>query len=63
MDGNAEKNKPGAQPGHNGYFRRIPRITDRITVKSSNHTCHECSTVLVLKGTRKRIVEYMLQIP
>jgi Skp family chaperone for outer membrane proteins len=40
-DANAEKRKPGAQPGHKGHFRRVPKMMERITVVASDHICPE----------------------
>ncbi len=48
---------PGAQPGHKGHSRSVPRITDRIKVKASQFTCPECSSQLVRKGIRTRVIE------
>ena len=48
---------PGAQPGHRGHFRRIPRITERITLKASAFSCPICSSPLIRKGIRKRVIE------
>ena len=61
MDEHPQKEKstrnPGAQPGHRGHFRRIPRITERITLKASAFSCPICSSPLIRKGIRKRVIE------
>ncbi len=61
MDEHLRKEKstrnPGAQPGHTGHFRRIPRITERITLKASAFSCPICSSPLIRKGIRKRVIE------
>ncbi len=49
--------KPGAQSGHRGHYRKIPRITERIKIKADQFTCPECSSRLIRKGIRKRIIE------
>ena len=51
------KRKPGGQPGHTGHHRKIPGITERIRVHADQFTCPECSSVLVKKGMRSRVVE------
>jgi hypothetical protein len=51
------KRKPGAQPGHRGHFRKVPVIREQIAVRASEQTCPECSSTLVRRGFRKRIVE------
>ncbi|MGC8618063.1 MAG: hypothetical protein ACP5UZ_04875 [Thermoplasmata archaeon] len=45
---------PGAQPGHKGHFRRMPHITERITLRAGEFSCPVCSSPLVRKGIRKR---------
>jgi len=52
-----EKRKPGAQMGHKGHFRRTPKITERVHVKQDAFTCPECSSKLVRKGIRTRVIE------
>ena len=48
---------PGAQIGHTGHFRRIPKITERVTLKAGEFTCPICSSPLVRKGIRRRVIE------
>ncbi len=48
---------PGAQIGHRGHFRRIPKITERVTLKTSEFSCPICSSPLVRKGIRRRVIE------
>ena len=48
---------PGAQPGHKGYFRRTPGITERVTLKAGEFTCPICSSPLIRKGIRRRAIE------
>ena len=33
---------PGARPGHRGHFRRMPHITERITLKASAFPLMSC---------------------
>ena len=56
---NSESNsrKQGAQIGHKGHFRRMPRITERIALKASEFSCPICSSPLVRKGIRTRVIE------
>ena len=49
--------RPGAQMGHKGHYRRMPHITERITLKASGFSCPICSSPLVRKGIRKRVME------
>ncbi len=49
--------KPGAQIGTRGHFRRMPHITERIKLKASEFSCPVCSSSLVRKGIRKRVIE------
>ncbi|MGC8562107.1 MAG: IS66 family transposase [Thermoplasmata archaeon] len=48
---------PGAQPGHKGHYRRTPKITERVTLKAGGFSCPICSSPLVRKGIRKRVIE------
>ena len=48
---------PGAQPGHKGYFRRTPGITEGVTLKAGEFTCPICSSPLIRKGIRRRVIE------
>ena len=56
-DDSIPKKKPGAQKGHKGHFRKIPQITEHVSVSASDFTCPSCSTSLVRKGIRTRVVE------
>ena len=56
------KKRPGAQPGHKGYFRIRKRPTRRIRINLDIHQCPECNSSLRRKGTRKRIIEDILII-
>ena len=49
--------KQGAQMGHKGHYRRMPHITERTTLKASEFSCPICSSPLVRKGIRKRVIE------
>ncbi|MCW6159298.1 MAG: IS66 family transposase [Thermoplasmatales archaeon] len=61
MDEHPQKEKsnrnPGAQPGHKGHFRRMPHITEHVTLKASEFSCPICSSPLVRKGIRRRVIE------
>ena len=57
-----EKRKPGAQKNHKGYYRIRKRITDRINVHSTDSICPSCSSTLVRRGTRKRVIEDIPEI-
>jgi hypothetical protein len=59
---NEEKRKPGAQKGHKGYYRIRKKITERINVHSTDTICPSCSSTLVGRGTRKRVVEDIPEI-
>ena len=37
---------PGAQPGHRGQFRRMPHITEHVTLKASAFSCPICFSPL-----------------
>ncbi|EQD61669.1 transposase-like protein, partial [mine drainage metagenome] len=52
-----KKRKQGAQPGHKGHFRKTPKITDRIAIHAKQFQCPECSSPLVRRGFRKRVIE------
>ena len=52
-----DSRKQGAQMGHRGHYRRMPHITERITLKASEFSCPICSSPLVRKGIRKRVIE------
>jgi hypothetical protein len=52
-----DSRKQGAQMGHKGHYRRMPHITERITLKASGFSCPICSSPLVRKGIRKRVIE------
>lgn len=54
--------KPGAQKGHEGHSRSVPRITERVMVKASIFTCPKCSSPKVRKGIRKRVIEGVPEI-
>ena len=56
---NSESNsrKQGAQIGHKGHFRKMPHINERIKVKASYFSCPICSSPLVRKGIRRRVIE------
>ena len=56
---NSESNsrKQGAQIGHKGHFRKMPHINERIKVKASDFSCPICSSPLVRKGIRRRVIE------
>ena len=56
-DGIAPERMPGAQKGHKGHFKKMPVITDHVRVKASDFTCPHCSSPLVRKGIRARVVE------
>ena len=58
----ASTRNPGAQPGHRGHFRKIPQITERITLRAGEFTCPICSSTLVRKGIRKRVIEDIPEI-
>ena len=49
--------KQGAQMGHKGHYKRMPHITERTTLKASGFSCPVCSSPLVRKGIRKRVIE------
>ncbi len=51
------KLKPGAQRGHSGHTRSIPHITGRIRVKATYFMCPDCSSPMVRKGMRTRVIE------
>ncbi|MHB1440953.1 MAG: IS66 family transposase [Cuniculiplasma sp.] len=51
------KRKPGAQKGHKGHYRIRKKITERINVHSTDTICPSCSSTLVGRGTRRRVVE------
>ncbi len=48
---------PGAQPGYNGHFRRMPHITERVTLKASIFSCPVCFSPLIRKGMRRSVIE------
>ena len=54
MDEHPRKEKstrnPGARPSHRGHFRRMPHLTERITLKASAFSCPICSSPLIKKG-------------
>ena len=54
--------KPGAQIGHRGHSRILAGITGRVRVKESRLQCPECSSKLVRKGFRTRVVEDIPEI-
>ena len=56
-DGGTSRRKRGAQEGHKGHFREIPKITEHVRVKASAFTCPGCSSSMVRKGVRKRVIE------
>lgn len=51
------RRKPGAQIGHKGHFRARAKITERVRISAGDYTCPECSSRLVRKGMRTRIIE------
>ncbi len=53
----AEKRKPGAQPGHTGHFRITSGPTGRVNMHLDLHECPGCHSTLRRKGSRKRIME------
>ncbi|MHB1493524.1 MAG: IS66 family transposase [Thermoplasmataceae archaeon] len=57
-----EKRKPGAQKNHKGHYRIRKKITDRINVHSTDSICPSCSSTLVRRGTRKRVIEDIPEI-
>ena len=59
---NASAKNPRAQPGHKGHFRKIPRITERVTLRTGEFTCPVCSSTFVRKGIRKRVIEDIPEI-
>ncbi len=66
MEEHSQKEKstknPGAQLGHKGHFRRTPKVTERVTLKAGEFTCPMCSSPLVRKGIRKRVIEDIPEI-
>jgi transcription elongation factor Elf1 len=66
MEEHSQKEKstknPGAQLGHKGHFRRTPKVTERDTLKASEFNCPICSSPLVRKGIRKRVIEDIPEI-
>ena len=49
--------KQGAQMGRKGHYRRMPHITECTTLKASGFSCPVCSSPLVRKGIRRRVIE------
>ncbi|MEM0312045.1 MAG: hypothetical protein QXM60_01870 [Thermoplasmatales archaeon] len=46
--------------GHKGHYRRMPCTTERIALKASGFSCPVCSSPLVRKGIRKRVIDDIL---
>jgi hypothetical protein len=59
---NGSTKYPGVQPRHRGYFREVPRITERITFRAGEFTCPICSSTIVRNGIRKRVIEDIPEI-
>ncbi len=51
--------KPGAQIGHRGHSKIVPRPTKSVRISLDLHVCH---SRLRRKGMRKRIIEGILVI-
>jgi protease II len=66
MEEHSQKEKstknPGAQLGHKGHFRRTTKVTERVTLKAGEYACPICSSTLVRKDIRKRVIEGIPEI-